>query len=428
VTELTHGGLTRPVWPSWLAAFQFMYLWLDRIQTERGRMTTRVLRDVVHEMVWRGKWILDDRHAWQIAESADVSPRWVLESLAALERAGIAFRLHMVGVPSQRGLTSNVLIFPGLICYVLDLVPKGARAATIQFLRRSDVRAKLEAGGVWARLPEAVTGVAPTGPQNPALTVLFGYALPVLPGPAQVVRPTSVITGTQVPGTGYTTLQRLSTVAICDRLPDHDRSPCIPLRSSAVEREVEGGAVAPSPHIAPSAASTVPEGPPPPAPPPAAGERQGGPRLIPPSPAAPLVSETRPSTVPPATRGPRVAGSRSEARPTLPAENERAAARRKGRAEPRPEALRGAAVAADGDRLQATLRKSWALVAGDAEFLGRLAALRFASRAWTGALLVVRVAGPPEALEQLMRYRVDLEAAGGRAVGVPVRVAWEAGT
>jgi hypothetical protein len=85
-------------------------------------------------------------------------------------------------------------------------------------------------------------------------------------------------------------------------------------------------------------------------------------------------------------------------------------------------------VAADGDRLQATLRKSWALVAGDAEFLGRLAALRFASRAWTGALLVVRVAGPPEALEQLMRYRVDLEAAGGRAVGVPVRVAWEAGT
>ena len=286
--ELHHGGLTRPIWPSWLAAFQLATLWLDRIQVERGKRTTRVLRDVIHEIVWRGKWLLDDRHAWQIGESAELSSRWVLESLSALEREGIAFRLHMVGVRSRKGLTSNVVVFPELLGLILDLVPRGVRAATIQFLRRTDVRAQLEAGGVWLRLPEAVTGAAPIA-QRP-----------------------SGITGTRVRGTG-------SQSVMGSGLSEIDRSQDLP--TPAIPRDVEnaGGAVAPSPLIAPSAASTVPELPSCATPPPAAGERQSGPRPVLPSPAT-LVSETRPSTVPPATQEAGAAGSRRESWPTLPVE------------------------------------------------------------------------------------------------------------
>jgi hypothetical protein len=379
VAELRPRGRKLPRFPSWAEAAEAADLWLAKIQVERGKKTMRVLENIVEDMMDRGKWLLDDRHAWQIAQETDVSPKWVLESLCSLERDGIAFRVHMAGLKSRHGLTSNVPVFPELMGLLLDLIPRGARAATIQFLRRTDVRAQLEAGGVWARLPEAVTQA------------------PIAERPA-------VITGTRVGGTASETLQRLSTVEISDRFSDHDRSPLTPPRFRAVEREVEGGAVAPSPHIAPSAASTVSEGPTPPAPP-AAGERRNGPRLVPPT-----------------THGPRAAGSRSEAGPTP-------SPRTRGRAErTRPEALQGAAAAADGDQLRATLRKSWGLVAGGPEFLGSLAALRFASRAWDGKLLVVRMAGPPETLEKLKRYRTELEAAGGHAVGVPLRLAWEGGT
>jgi hypothetical protein len=444
VAELNHGGLSKPVWPSWLAAFQLVYLWLDRIQTERGRMTTRVLRDVVHEMVWRGKWLLDDRHAWQIADSAKVSPRWVLESLAALERAGIAFRLHMVGVRSKKGLTSNVLVFPELLVHVLDLVPKSARAATIQFLRRTDVRAQLEAGGVWARLPEAVTGA------------------PIAERPAG-------ITGTQVRGTA----SRRSTIASSD-LDRRSGSPT-PGASGDVNgpERPEAGAIAPT-FSREGAAAPFPPAPPlhpvALAEPPAAVEPPSGPRPITTSPAT-LVGETRPSAVPPATRGPGVAGSRREAWPTLPARlrgphvpvadvvawfegqgvprsraiervhryAKTAAWRRcrdaRGEATGRPraqarreaKAVNAAAAAADGerDRQWLTLRTAWARAAGDADFFGWISSLRCGGWAVDGPTLVVRVVGPREVLERLVYHRAALERLGREVLDVPLHVSWE---
>jgi hypothetical protein len=284
--ELLPGKLTHPAWPSWLEVFVIALGWLEQLKMERRRKSTVVLYNVIEEILNRGKWLLDDRHAWEIASELGFTRKWVRESLCALESDGVVFRLHMVGHSSKHGLTSNVLVFPQLLVLCLDLIPRGARAATIQFLRRADVRAQLEAGGVWARLPEAVTGVALT------------------------VRPTSGITGT-VPGD---TASQGSTIV--SSVGDRRSGSPTPRAVDDVD-ESAGGAVAPSPHIAPSAASTVPEEPSCVTPPPAAGERQNGPRLVTPSP-APLVNETRPSTVPPATRPAAMAGSRSEVRPTLP--------------------------------------------------------------------------------------------------------------
>jgi hypothetical protein len=444
--ELLPGKLTHPAWPSWLEVFVIALGWLEQLKMERRRKSTVVLYNVIEEILNRGRWLLDDRHAWEIASELGLTRKWVRESLCALERDEVVFRLHMVGHSSKHGLTSNVLVFPQLLVLCLDLIPRGARAATIQFLRRADVRAQLEAGGVWARLPEAVTGVALT------------------------VRPTSGITGTVPADTASQGSTIVSSVG--DR---RSRSPT-PRAVDDVDESAEG-AVAPIPHIAPSAASTVPEGPPPPPPPPppappAAGERQSGPRLVSPSPAT-LVSAPRPPAVPPATHGPRAAGSRSEARPTLPehlrglhvperqvldwlvehnpgmsrgkawdrikgyrqsarwrlqrdARGEASGRpRAQGRREAKAVAAKAVAANLDGDRQWAMAHRAWTDAAGDAEFFGWIMALRCAGWAMQEGALVVRVTGPTDVLNRIAFRRAWLEDRAEAALGVPVVISWE---
>jgi hypothetical protein len=295
----------------------------------------------------------------------------------------------------QHGCETSALLPVGLVKFV-PLMPPGRERKARAFLAESALKDPRVRAAIAAKGNTIPSGIPRSSPVPQA-----GSAGDVTTRPAGLARKQSSAS------IGFETLQSLCNDPIPDRFRADDRSPLTPPRFRAVEREEEEGAVAPIPHIALPPASTVPERPSCPTPPPAEGERHGGPRLVTAS-----------------TPGPRVAGSRREVRPTLPAKA--AARRRGGSGRPRPEAL--PAVAADGDQLQATLRKSWWPVAGGPELLGYLASLRFVSRAWNGAALVVRMAGPPEAVERLQRLRVDLESAGGHAVGVPLRLAWEGGT
>ncbi len=431
VAELDREGLRYEELPSgreWAIAVR---RWARATARELGRCTG--LRLTLLEIAFycaAHVGIVDCRALSVIARKRKITRRRLCAGLVELEERGYVLRVFRAGVrlardergrvvevqPDdervlhnvQRGSETSALLPVGLVKFVALMPPareRKARAFLAEFaLKDPRVRAAIAAKG------NTIPGGIPRSPPPPQA----GSAGDVTTGPAGLVR---MLTSASI---GSETLQSLCNVPIPDRFCAYDRSPLTPPRFRAVEREEAEGAVAPIPPIASSAASTVPESPPSPAPP-AAGERQGGPRLVPPSPAT-FGSDPRPPTVPPATRRAGAAGSRRESWPTHPAARQGG-----GSGRPRPEALRGSAVAADGDQLRATLRRSWGLVAGGADFLGSLATLRFASRAWNGKLLVVRMAGPPEALEQLERYRTELEAAGGRAVGVPVRVAWEAG-
>jgi hypothetical protein len=107
------------------------------------------------------------------------------------------------------------------------------------------------------------------------------------------------------------------------------------------------------------------------------------------------------------------------------ADFQRAAQKRRHRGAIAETEARAAAAAEDledRERRWSTLLEAWSVAAGGADWI---ASLRCTGWERGADALVVRVIGSVEALEQLRRYRAELEAAGERALGVVVHVARE---
>jgi hypothetical protein len=321
VAELDREGLRHEELPSgreWAVAAR---KWGRATARELGRCTG--LRLTLLEIAFycaAHVGIVDCRALSVIARKRKIGRRALCAGLAELERRGYMLRVFRAGVrlardecgrvvevqPDderalhnvQRGWETSSLLPVGLVKFV-PLMPPGrerkARATLAELtLKDPRVRAAIAAKG------NTIPGGIPRSSPAPQA----GSAGDVTTRPAGLANmQTSASIGTQ------SVTRSVSSVVL-------DRSQVTPTPAAPRDVKSAGGAVAPSPHIAPAAASTVLDAPSCTVPP-AAGERQSGPRLVSPSPAT-TGSAPRPPAVPPATPGPRVACSRSEARPTLP--------------------------------------------------------------------------------------------------------------
>lgn len=514
---------------AWAAATRRCALRLEhRLHRKNG--AAKVLRAILRYQAAKVT-VIDRRAIGVIARAARVSRRHARAMVTKLEDLGYVVRVRHAGtrLPGQRGWKTSGLVVPENLPNT-DLLPPTARRralgwdladpriqaalesrgvtvpsnptlrARLEHLeaRRAaevaaeaevaakavakaltDVPAEVPTEAVWQVLTEVAARFEPVAAAEPEPVAELRSALPAVV--AAVVG--ALAAGTEnaqasiagkalAPAVDKSTENRMDRAPIgfgfCD--PDRNYLTPTPIAPTAVQKREEG-AVAPIPHIAPSAASTVPEGPLPP-PPPAAGERQCGPRLVPPSPAT-LVSAPRPPAVPPATRPTAMAGSRSEARPTLPehlrglhvperqvldwlvehnpgmsrgkawdcikgyrqsawwrlqrdARGESSGRpRAQGRRDAKAVAAKAVAADLDGDRQWAKAHRAWTDAAGDAEFFGWIMALRCAGWARHEGALVVRVTGPTDVLNRIAFRRAWLEDRAEAALGVPVVISWE---
>jgi DNA-binding MarR family transcriptional regulator len=477
VAELDREGLRHEEMPSGREWGEAARKWGRTAARELGRCTG--LRLTLLEIAFycaAHVGIVDCRALSVIARKRKITRRALCAGLAELEERGYVLRVFRAGVrlardergrvvevqPDdervlhnvQRGSETSALLPVGLVKFV-PLMPPGRERKARAFLAESALKDPRVRAAIAAKGNTIPSGIPRSSPAPQA-----GSAGDVSTRPAGLARKqSSASIGTQ------SVTRSVSSVVL-------DRTQVTPTPAAPRDVESAGGADAPSPPIAPSAASTVPEAPSCVTPPPAAGERQNGPRLVSALPAT-LVSEPRPPTVPPATNRTGSAGSRSEARPTLPehlrglhvperqvldwlvehnpgmsrgkawdcikgyrqsawwrlqrdARGESSGRERaQGRRDAKAVADKAVAADLDGDRLWAKVHRNWSDTAGGAEFFGWIMALRHVGWARQEGALVVRVTGPTDVLNRIAFRKAWLEGSAEAVLGMPVVISWE---